>query len=155
MRVQWDPERDLWHRPLGHRSIQIGLSGEAVDRYVDEWIVSIRDVTGSMREVKKYLDRGDVEEAARLLPVDVCLSSVGGASERTACNVMLAYCLLAKKENACYFRQTNTGLPVLPEAAQDRPSQSPRRAVSVPSSSPRSVANFSWILVLFFSMHEH
>ena len=68
VRVQWDPERDLWHRPLGHRSIQIGLSKEAVDRYVDEWIVSITDVTAIMGDIKGHLDRGEVEEAKRLLP---------------------------------------------------------------------------------------
>src|SRR3954468_19766596 len=32
VRIQWDPERDLTHRPLEHRAIQIGLSGEAVRR---------------------------------------------------------------------------------------------------------------------------
>lgn len=70
VRVQWDPERDLWHRPLGHRSIQIGISGEAVGRYVDEWIVSITDVTGLMEKIKGLLDRGDVEEARKLLPAE-------------------------------------------------------------------------------------
>src|SRR4051812_44139847 len=30
VRVQWDPERSLTLRPLPHRAIQIGLSGEAV-----------------------------------------------------------------------------------------------------------------------------
>ncbi|KAE8417499.1 hypothetical protein BDV36DRAFT_256752 [Aspergillus pseudocaelatus] len=70
VRVQWDPERDLWHQPLGYRSIQIGLSGEAVERYVDEWIVSITDVTGLMGDVKRALDKGDIGEAEGLLPVE-------------------------------------------------------------------------------------
>ncbi|KAE8383131.1 hypothetical protein BDV26DRAFT_277582 [Aspergillus bertholletiae] len=70
VRVQWDPERDLWHRPLGYRSIQIGLSGEAVDRYIDEWIVSITDVTDLMGDIKGALDNGDVEKATGLLPVE-------------------------------------------------------------------------------------
>lgn len=74
VRVQWDPERDLRHRPLGHRSIQIGLSSEAVDPYVDEWIVSITDVTGLMGDIKRCLDRGDVEEARKLLPVECVYS---------------------------------------------------------------------------------
>lgn len=46
-RVQWDPERDLRLRPLPYRALQLGLSGEAVRRYADEWTVSIRDVTHS------------------------------------------------------------------------------------------------------------
>jgi hypothetical protein len=42
VRIQWDPERDIHLRQLEHRSIQIGLSGEAVRRYVTDWIVNIR-----------------------------------------------------------------------------------------------------------------
>jgi hypothetical protein len=46
VRIQWDPERDWRIQPIpGVRSIQIGLSGEAVERYVNEWIVGIDDVT--------------------------------------------------------------------------------------------------------------
>jgi len=46
VRIQWDPERD-WR--LGAvkdvRAIQIGLSGDAVRRYVNEWVVRLEDVT--------------------------------------------------------------------------------------------------------------
>ncbi|KAJ5306954.1 hypothetical protein PENANT_c003G10090 [Penicillium antarcticum] len=69
VRVQWDPEwdLDLGFRALGHRSIQIGLSKEAVGMYLDEWIVSIADVTELMKEVEGLLRDGDVEGArARL-----------------------------------------------------------------------------------------
>lgn len=46
VRIQWDPERDWRLQKIdGVRAIQIGLSGEAVQRYVHEWIVSIEDVT--------------------------------------------------------------------------------------------------------------
>jgi hypothetical protein len=44
-RVQWDPERSLQLAPLPHRSLQLGLSGEAVELYVREWTVAITDVT--------------------------------------------------------------------------------------------------------------
>ena len=59
MRVQWDPERSLRLRPLPYRSLQVGLSGEAVDRYVDEWIVAITDVTASAHRVRDLLRAGD------------------------------------------------------------------------------------------------
>jgi hypothetical protein len=36
VRIQWDPERDIYLQPLPYRSIQIGLSKEAVVRYVTE-----------------------------------------------------------------------------------------------------------------------
>src|SRR5512142_345930 len=46
LRVQWDPERSLRLGPLPYRSLQVGLSGEAVDRYVEQWTTAITDVTG-------------------------------------------------------------------------------------------------------------
>lgn len=67
-RVQWDPERDLRLRPLPHRSLQLGLSGEAVRRYADEWTVSISDVTPLAREIHALVRSGDLDSAARLLP---------------------------------------------------------------------------------------
>ncbi len=45
VRVQWDPERTLSGEALPFRSLQVGLSGIAVDNYVDEWIVGIEDIT--------------------------------------------------------------------------------------------------------------
>jgi hypothetical protein len=52
VRVQWDPERD-WRLNVieGVRTIQIGLSGEAVRHYMNEWIVNIEDVTPKAREL--------------------------------------------------------------------------------------------------------
>ncbi|BCJ43256.1 hypothetical protein GCM10010168_00020 [Actinoplanes ianthinogenes] len=67
-RVQWDPERDLRLRELPYRSLQLGIGGVAVDRYVDEWITGITDVTGLVREIRGHLDAGDDDRAARLLP---------------------------------------------------------------------------------------
>lgn len=68
VRVQWDPERDLHLRPLPHRSIQIGLSGEAVARYCDDWIAQITDVTDLAREAHRALREQGEAAAARLLP---------------------------------------------------------------------------------------
>ncbi|KAJ5781271.1 hypothetical protein N7457_006431 [Penicillium paradoxum] len=68
VRIQWDPERDLSLRALDYRSIQVGLSGEAVGRYVDDWIVSVTDVTATMREIEGYLKDGDINAARDCLP---------------------------------------------------------------------------------------
>jgi hypothetical protein len=67
-RIQWDPERDLHLRPLPYRSLQLGLAGEAVRLYADEWTVGIRDVTPLAREVHGLVSSGEIESAARLLP---------------------------------------------------------------------------------------
>ncbi|WP_282696223.1 DUF4291 domain-containing protein [Streptomyces sp. CC208A] len=67
-RVQWDPERDLRLRPLAHRSLQLGLAGEASRRYADEWTVAIRDVTPLAHEIHGLVREGRLAEAGRLLP---------------------------------------------------------------------------------------
>lgn len=58
LRCQWDPERDLHGNPLEFRSIQLGLRGKAVQKYVDEWIVNITDITDYVRELKEKRDKG-------------------------------------------------------------------------------------------------
>jgi hypothetical protein len=70
VRVQWDPERSLQLAALPHRSIQVGLSGEAVHRYVDEWIVRLRDVTDEVRRIHELIRAGQLAEAGAALPVE-------------------------------------------------------------------------------------
>ncbi|MFI9643762.1 DUF4291 domain-containing protein [Micromonospora sp. NPDC051925] len=70
VRVQWDPERSLRLNTLSYRSLQVGLSGEAVDRYVDDWIVAVADITPTVERVRKLLRRGDDQAAAAQLPVE-------------------------------------------------------------------------------------
>jgi hypothetical protein len=70
VRVQWDPERDVRLDRLEHRSIQIGLSGEAVDRYAGQWITAIDDVTGAARRVGAAVAAGRLGEARELLPIE-------------------------------------------------------------------------------------
>ncbi|MFB7947677.1 DUF4291 domain-containing protein [Kitasatospora phosalacinea] len=55
-RVQWDPERDLQLRPLAHRSLQLGLGGELVRRYAQEWLVRIEDLTPLARALHASRD---------------------------------------------------------------------------------------------------
>jgi hypothetical protein len=68
VRVQWDPERDLQLRPLPHRTIQIGLSGEAVRLYVSEWIVRISDLTDTVSFTFDLVRRGELKKAHNYLP---------------------------------------------------------------------------------------
>jgi len=70
VRVQWDPERSLRLSPLAHRTIQIGLSGEAARRYVSQWILQLRDVTSLAREVGALVARGDLAMAHAMLPAE-------------------------------------------------------------------------------------
>ncbi|WP_460437480.1 DUF4291 domain-containing protein [Amycolatopsis stemonae] len=68
VRVQWDPERDLHHTALNFRAIQVGLGGEAVGRYVDEWITAITDVTPLMRDISGLLATDQLHKAVKLVP---------------------------------------------------------------------------------------
>lgn len=68
VRIQWDPERGLRHEPLGHRSIQVGLTGQAVTRYADQWIVSITDQTPRLKQIRALLGDGQDTRARALLP---------------------------------------------------------------------------------------
>lgn len=66
-RVQWDPERDLHLRPLLNRSLQLGLTGEAANRYADEWTV-ITDITALAHKIHAHVRDGDLDDARQLLP---------------------------------------------------------------------------------------
>lgn len=70
VRVQWDPERGLNHEALPYRAIQIGLTREASWKYVNEWTVSITDVTALAHEVHALVRARDLDAARALLPVE-------------------------------------------------------------------------------------
>jgi len=77
VRIQWDPERDLHFRPLPERSIQIGLSGEAVKRYVTAWIVHIEEVTELAHSIFELVKAGKLDEAQKCLPKEIPYNGQG------------------------------------------------------------------------------
>jgi len=68
VRIQWDPERDLYLKPLEHRAIQIGLTNEAVGLYANEWIQSITDITKLTSQIHALVENAQLLEAKSLLP---------------------------------------------------------------------------------------
>lgn len=66
IRVQWDPERDIHGNPLDYRSIQIGIRGETLLRFVRDWIVKIQDITNYVTDLRTRKESG--EEIYPLLP---------------------------------------------------------------------------------------
>lgn len=70
VRIQWDPERSLHMQPLDHRSIQIGLGGEAAHRYANDWTVAITDATALAHEIHALVRTGDLTTAAVKLPAE-------------------------------------------------------------------------------------
>jgi hypothetical protein len=70
VRIQWDPERDIHLQPLEYRAIQIGLSDEAVEFYVNDWIYSISDATEIAAEIYSYVEKKQFESAKQRIPIE-------------------------------------------------------------------------------------
>lgn len=68
VRIQWDPERDLLLQPLPYRAIQIGLSKEAVNLYVNQWIRRITDATPLAHTIHSLINQANFVEAKEMLP---------------------------------------------------------------------------------------
>lgn len=66
VRVQWDPEKDINGNNLPYRSIQLGLRGDAVYKYVNEWIVNIEDITEYVKDLNTR--RKNNEDISDMLP---------------------------------------------------------------------------------------
>lgn len=83
VRVQWDPERDISLSPMSWRSLQIGLGPPVVPAYVEEWTVSIDDVT----PLAQRLGRQSADERQDLpqekpYPLPPAISCTVGADSR-------------------------------------------------------------------------
>jgi hypothetical protein len=55
---------------LPWRSIQIGLSGEAVNLYVHKWITGLADITTAAHEIRDLVAAGKHEHAQAMLPAE-------------------------------------------------------------------------------------
>ena len=58
VRCQWDPDRDIYGNPIERRAIQLGIKGETVKKYVNEWIVNITDITEEVIETREKIENG-------------------------------------------------------------------------------------------------
>ena len=70
VRIQWDPEKDIHLQNLNYRSIQIGLTGISVQHYVNNWIVSIDDITQRCKQIHSLILDKKIEEAKSMLPIE-------------------------------------------------------------------------------------
>ncbi|WP_162032343.1 DUF4291 family protein [Chryseobacterium potabilaquae] len=68
VRIQWDPEKNIFLEPLNYRSIQIGLSNIAVENYTKDWIISIDNITEYCKEIHQLIKRNKINQAKDLLP---------------------------------------------------------------------------------------
>jgi hypothetical protein len=70
VRIQWDPDRAVTGERLSRRAIQVGLSGEAVHHYCDDWIRSITDVTASVHHLQRLVRARQLAAAEPTLPAE-------------------------------------------------------------------------------------
>ncbi len=88
VRIQWDPERSLKLEALPWRAIQVGLGGEAVDAYLDEWIVNIEDITSLAQEIETSLAQQDLRRSEALLPLEQPYPLPRDIAARIGCSVI-------------------------------------------------------------------
>jgi hypothetical protein len=70
VRIQWDPEKTILLEPLPYRSIQIGLSDTAVEKYISDWIVQVDDITDFCKDIHQLVLSGNLDQAQDLLPIE-------------------------------------------------------------------------------------
>ena len=63
VRCQWDPERDIYGNPIRRRAIQLGIKGETVKKYINEWIVNITDITDKVVKMRNSIQNGTFSES--------------------------------------------------------------------------------------------
>ncbi|MES2460529.1 MAG: DUF4291 domain-containing protein [Armatimonadota bacterium] len=66
--VQWDPERDLRGVTQSNYSIQVGISRHLIERYVNEWVLEITDLTADVRKMRNLIRAGRAGQAKSFLP---------------------------------------------------------------------------------------
>ncbi len=54
VRLQWDPDHGPAGAPETRRAIQLGLRGEALRSFADEWLLAVEDITPLVRAQHPY-----------------------------------------------------------------------------------------------------
>jgi len=68
VRCQWDPDRDIYGNALSRRAIQLGLKGNIVTSYIEDWIVKITDITDTVIEMRESIKSKTFKKS--MLPIE-------------------------------------------------------------------------------------
>ena len=60
--MQWDPDHDPSGRKVERRAIQLGLQGETLKKYSQEWILSIEDISAFVQEQRIFARSGKYDQ---------------------------------------------------------------------------------------------
>lgn len=56
VRIQWDPDHDHHGEKVERRAIQLGIRGRALQKFIEEWIVSISDITDFVKMQYNFVE---------------------------------------------------------------------------------------------------
>lgn len=73
VRLQWDPDHDIFGNKQERRAIQLGLKGKILKAFGTEMIREIVDMTPFVKEQKAKIDQRNLEEL--LIPKEGCFLS--------------------------------------------------------------------------------
>lgn len=59
VRLQWDPDHHPSGAKLERRAIQLGLRGDVLHHYAQDWIVNIEDISEFVRQQQEFVKAGD------------------------------------------------------------------------------------------------
>nr|CAG8552662.1 12065_t:CDS:2 [Entrophospora candida] len=62
VRLQWDPDHNLLTEKMQRRAIQLGLKGDVLKKYSNEWIISIEDITEFVSEQYELVKLNKLDE---------------------------------------------------------------------------------------------
>jgi hypothetical protein len=66
--LQWDPERSLRGAALNYYSVQVGIGRALIRSYVEQWVVTLTDLTPTVNKIAGLVRGGQNAKAQRLLP---------------------------------------------------------------------------------------
>jgi hypothetical protein len=61
VRLQWDPDHGPRGNPLARRAIQLGLRGDALERYASEWLLRIDDISPLVARQREIVRAGNLD----------------------------------------------------------------------------------------------
>lgn len=62
VRLQWDPDHDPQGKKVERRAIQLGLRGDAIASYAQDWIIEISDISEFVAEQRTVVMSGDDDQ---------------------------------------------------------------------------------------------
>lgn len=61
IQLQWEPYHDLHGNKTDRKAVKIGLSGEVLERFNNEWIQEIQNITPYVQEQQELLKAGKIK----------------------------------------------------------------------------------------------